>query len=131
MPIKGDNEMKKTLLTVLDPRGQPSGVFGHGLAAQPQPGGRMDPFTQVGSAVKRSRMAPRLASLDNKTVYLVETGFAGGYELLEDIQSWFSRNKPAVKTILVRKPGSMFNDAPELWAEIKKKGDAVILGVGG
>jgi hypothetical protein len=123
---------KKVLLTVLDPRGQPSGVFGHGLAAQPQPGGPMDPFTQKGSAVQRSRMAPRLASLDDKTVYLVETGFAGGYELLEDIQTWFSRHKPAVKTVLIRKPGSMFNDAPELWTEIKKKGgDAVIFGVGG
>jgi hypothetical protein len=122
---------KKTLLTVLDPRGQPSGVFGHGLAAQPKPGGTMDPFTQLGSAVQRSHLAPRLTSLDNKTVYLVETGFAGGYELLEDIQSWFSHHKPAVKTLLVRKPGNMFNDAPELWAEIKKKGDAVIFGVGG
>ena len=122
---------KKSLLTVLDPRGQPSGVFGHGLAAQPQQRAPMDPFTLVGSAVQRSRLAPRPASLDNKTVYLVETGFAGGYELLEDIQSWFTRHKPAVKTILVRKPGSMFSDAPELWAEIKKKGDAVIFGVGG
>jgi hypothetical protein len=128
---RNNMEKDKVLLKVLDPRGQPSGIFGHGLAANLKPGAPMDPFTQPGSEVQKSRMAPRLSSLDKKTVYLVNGGFAGSQEFLEDTQSWFNHHFPSTKTILVRKPGSMFNDAPELWAEIKKKGDAVIFGVGG
>ena len=37
------------------------------------------------------RMAPRLDSLDNKTIYLVDVGFAGGKEFLEELQAWFSQ----------------------------------------
>jgi len=120
-----------TLIRVLDPRGQPSGIFGHGLGAQPQPGGTMDPFIQPGGAVQKAQMAPRLFNLDNKTVYLVNTGFAGSQEFLEDTQKWFGINLPKTKTILIQKPGGMFSDAPDLWLEIKKNADAVVFGVGG
>ena len=36
-----------------------------------------------------------------------------------------------MKTVLVHKKTSMFTDDPELWVEIKAKGDAAIFGVGG
>jgi hypothetical protein len=36
-----------------------------------------------------------------------------------------------METILRRKQGNMFLDDPELWAEVKDKGHAVIFGVGG
>jgi hypothetical protein len=77
------------------------------------------------------RMAPRPGSLDNKTIYLVNTGFAGAREFLEELQAWFTKNMPSVKTVLVNKSGTMFADSPELWAELKKKADGVIFGVGG
>jgi hypothetical protein len=73
----------------------------------------------------------RLDTLDGKTVYVVDIGFGGGYEFLEELCAWFARNRPGVKTVLRRKKGNMFMDDPELWAEIKDKGDAVIFGVGG
>jgi hypothetical protein len=76
-------------------------------------------------------MAPRLDSLDNKTIYIVNTGFAGAREFLEELQAWFIKNKPSVKTVLVNKGGTMFSDSPDLWAELKKKADGVIFGVGG
>jgi hypothetical protein len=91
----------------------------------------MDPFTQKGSEVQQAYMAQRPASLEDKIVYLVNTGFAGSQEFLEDTQTWFAKHRTKVKTVLVRKPGGMFSDAPDLWEEIKKKGDAAILGVGG
>jgi hypothetical protein len=78
-----------------------------------------------------SRMAPRLDSLEGKTVYLVDTGFAGSHDFLEEVQGWFGRNMPSVKTVLFTKGGNMFSDSPDLWVEIKKKGDAVVFGVGG
>jgi hypothetical protein len=76
-------------------------------------------------------MAPRLDTLDGKTVYLVDCKFGGGNEFLREMQSWFSKNMPAVNTILKPKLGDMFTDDPALWAEVKEKGDAVVMGVGG
>jgi ATP-dependent phosphoenolpyruvate carboxykinase len=82
-------------------------------------------------ALGKLKMAPRLDKLDGKTVYLVNTGFAGGKEFIEELDGWFKRNKPAVKTVVVNKKTSMFTDDPELWVEIKKNADGVVFGVGG
>lgn len=118
--------------TVLDPRGQPSGIFGRRLDAQSNPRAILDPFEQPSGEIKPMSMAPRLSSLDGKTVYLVETGFAGSFEFLQELQEWFARNLPSVKTVIRHKRGTMFTDDPQLWAEMKASGaDATILGVGG
>jgi len=119
-------------LTVLDPHGQPSGIFGRRLDAQSNPRDILDPVAQPSSNLKPISMAPRLAALEGKTVYLVETGFAGSFEFMQELQDWFSRNMPGVKTVIRHKRGTMFTDDPELWNEIKSNdGDAAILGVGG
>ncbi len=78
-------------------------------------------------------LAKRLDSLENKTLYLVDIGFGGGYNFMLEVQRWFSENMPSVKTIARRKPGHVFSDANNegLWQEVKEKGDAVILGVAG
>jgi hypothetical protein len=123
--------MNKKLFTVLDPRGQPSGIFGRTVAVDAPMMDILDPFAQPEVSLESHHMAPRLESLDGKTLYLVDTGFVGGYEFLEEVQQWFSRHKPLVKTVLRRKEGTPFSDAPKLWVEIKEKGDAVIFGVGG
>jgi len=75
-------------------------------------------------------MAPRLSTLDGKTVYLVDTGFHGSDALLTQVAGWFSRNKPSVTTVFRRKAGPYAEDDPKLWAEIKDKGNAVIMAVG-
>jgi hypothetical protein len=76
--------------------------------------------------------AKRLGTLENKTVYLVDTGFGGSYNFMLQLQKWFAANMPTVKTIRKRKPGNVFmDDNNELWEEVKAKGDAVVLGVAG
>ena len=82
--------MKDLKLTVLDPRGQPAGMFGR----RGEPGSHMmvifNPETQPTITLDELvplRMATRLDSLDNKTVYLVDTGFAGSHDFLEDHKS--------------------------------------------
>jgi hypothetical protein len=75
-------------------------------------------------------MAPRLNSLDGKTVWLVDTGFEGGGMLLQQIQLWFKTNMPSVNTVFRRKAGPYMEDDPTLWKEIKEKGDAAIMAVG-
>jgi hypothetical protein len=128
--------MKKngTKLTVLDPVGQPSGIFGRRLNVDSPMFAIHDPVHQprdTAEALGALKMAPRLEGLEGKTVYLVNTGFAGGKEFIEEVDGWFKRNKPSVKTVVRHKKTSMFTDDPELWAEIKKNSDAVVFGVGG
>ena len=119
-------------LMVLDPHGQPSGIFGRRLDAESNPRAILDPFEQPSGEIKPMSMAPRLSSLDGKTVYLVETGFAGSFEFLQELQDWFAKNFPSVKTVIRHKRGTMFTDDPQLWTEMKSsRADAAILGVGG
>ena len=103
----GTSKPATSLCTVLDPRGQPT------MLVEPLP------------------LAPRLDTIDGKTVYLIDVGFGGGWEFLEEAAGWFSRNLPGVKTVLQHKKGIMFVDEPEMWAELKERADAVIFGVGG
>jgi hypothetical protein len=75
-------------------------------------------------------MAPRLNSLDQKTVWLVDTGFEGGGMLLEQIRLWFNQNMPTVKVVFRRKAGPYMEDDPALWKEIRERGNAAIMAVG-
>ena len=91
----------------------------------------LDPLGTPVDTKKYLSMAPRLDTLEGKTVYLVDVGFAGGYDFLEQLSDWFTRRMPGTRIVLKHKPGNMFIDAPDLWAEIKEKGHAVVFGVGG
>jgi hypothetical protein len=85
-----------------------------------------------GAGVSSWPMAPRLTGLDGKTVYLVNQGFGGSDLFMEQLQAWFSKHMPSVKTVLRRKTGFIFrDDTTDLWKEIKADGDAVIFGVAG
>lgn len=121
-------------IIVLDPRGQPSGIFGRRLNVDSPMHAIHDPVFQprdTTESLEAMQMAPRLDSLDGKTVYIVNTGFAGSPEFMEELREWFTKNHPEIKTELRHKKTSMFTDEPELWAEIKANGDAAIVGVGG
>ncbi len=123
------------LENVLDPVGQPSGIFGRiSDPTSKNTGVVLDPYrqpTQKLSSMEGQLMAPRLDTLDGKVVYLVETGFNGARDFMDQVAEWFSREMPAVKIESRSTKGSMFTDDPPLWAEIKEKGDAAIIGVGG
>jgi len=81
-------------------------------------------------AIQMLAMAPRLDTLKGKTIYVVDDGFVGGDVLLNEIVAWFGRNMPEVKAVYRRKAGGFTADDPVLWAEIKEKGDAMIMGMG-
>ncbi len=79
-----------------------------------------------------SSLAPRLDSIEGKTVYLIDTGFGGSGKFLDQLQAWFAERMPSVKTVRRRKTGNIFrDDTKDLWAEVKESGQAAILGVAG
>jgi hypothetical protein len=76
-------------------------------------------------------MAPRLDSLDGKTIYIVDDGFVGGDNLLLEMVDWFEQNYPNTRTLFKRKGGGGFEaEDPKLWAEIRENASAVIIGMG-
>jgi hypothetical protein len=75
-------------------------------------------------------MAPRLKTLDRKTIYLVSDGFPGADHFLNQISIWFQKHMPSVKTVYRLKAGALPDDDPKLWAEIKAHGNAVIMAIG-
>lgn len=81
----------------------------------------------------RVPLTPRLDTLDDKTIYLVDMNYEGfgRTAVLYEIQTWFAENMPSVKTILKLKSGSYISDDPALWKEIAADGDGVIMGVAG
>ena len=84
--------------------------------------------------VARVPLAPRLDTLEGKTIYIVDMNYEGmgGTPVLGEMQRWFAKNMPGVKTVLKLKSGSYISDDPALWKEIaSNKGSGVILGVAG
>ncbi len=92
------------LITVHDPRGYPPKVTG-------------------------KRLAPRLASLDGKVVYLVDCLFDNSAVFMEQLRQWFAAQLPSVETRIIRPRESWVDDA-DMRTKIASEGNAAILGVG-
>ncbi len=75
-------------------------------------------------------LAPRLDTLDGKTVYLVDCRFDDSDVFLQQMQAWFADNLPSVTTVFKPINNVYTKDDPETWEEIKARGDAAIVGVG-
>ena len=91
-------------LTVHDPRGFPPKVTG-------------------------KQLAPRLQTLDNKVLYLVDCLFDNSEVFMEQLRQWFAQHLPAVVTRVI-KPRESWVDDPRMRERIAADGDAAIFGVG-
>ena len=81
--------------------------------------------------IKLKKMAPRLNTLDGKTIYFVDDGFIGGDNLLYEMIDWFKANYPRTNVIYKRKGGMGFEaEDPALWAEMREKADGIIIALG-
>lgn len=79
-------------------------------------------------AIQTKQMAPRLDTLDGKTIYFVNTGYIGTDRLMEVMSDWFKANYPKTNIVMAR--GSMTRIPPAVMTEIGEKADAAIVGLG-
>ena len=100
-----DVSTKPNLITVLNPKGQPP------------------PIVLV-------PMAPRLDTLDGKTIYVVDINYTGTRQFQEELAGVLSEQYPSANVILKVKSGSYSENDPALWSEIGEKVDAVVMGLG-
>ena len=103
--LSSASRAQESKITVLNPLGQPP-------------------------AIVRVPMAPRIDSLEGKTIYIVDIGFTDTHQLFTEMQSLLQEKYPNTTWIVRKKIGTYFNDDPELWKEIKEKGHGMIIGVG-
>ena len=92
------------LLTVHDPRGYAPQVTG-------------------------KRLAPRLDTLEGKTIHLVDCLFDNSEVFMQQLQQWFAEHMPSVRTQIV-KPRESWVDDPDMRKKIAAEGNAAIIGVG-
>ena len=75
-------------------------------------------------------MAPRLDTLEGKTIYIVDVMYPLTHQLFEEIQKVFSEKYPKTKWVVKSKAGTYFDNDQKLWEEIKANGQGMIIGVG-
>jgi len=75
-------------------------------------------------------LAPRLSTLEGKTVYLVDCRFDDSDVFLKQMQAWFAEHMPGVRTVFKPISSVYLRDDPTTWEEIKARGHAAIVGVG-
>jgi hypothetical protein len=80
--------------------------------------------------VTRKALAPRLASLEGRTVYLVDCRFDDSDVFLRQMQAWLAEHMPGVKTVFKPISSVYLKDDPTTWKEIRARGHAAIVGVG-
>ena len=81
-------------------------------------------------AVTHKPLAPRLDTLDGKTVYLVDCRFDDSDIFLQQMQAWFAEHMPSVKTVFKPISSVYLKDDPATCEEIQARGDAAVIGVG-
>ncbi len=80
--------------------------------------------------IARKELAPRLSTLESKTVYLVDCRFDDSDVFLRQVEAWFAEHMPGVRTVFKPISSVYLNDDPTTWEEIKARGHAAIVGVG-
>lgn len=80
--------------------------------------------------IRRIPMAERPATLDGKTVYIVDTKYPRTREFVDELVKILKERRPKTNWVLKDKFGGYMDDDPKLWAEIKEHAQAAIVLIG-
>jgi hypothetical protein len=80
--------------------------------------------------IRKIPMATRPATLDDKTVYIVDTKYANTKPFVNELFAALKSKYPNTNWVLRNKLGGYMDDDPKLWAEIKEKNAAAIVLLG-
>jgi hypothetical protein len=80
--------------------------------------------------IRKIPMATRPATLDGKTVYIVDTKYPNTKPFVNELLNALKAKYPKVNWIVRDKYAGYMDDDPNLWKEIKEKGAASIVLVG-
>ena len=75
-------------------------------------------------------MAPRLDSLDGKTIYIVDIRWPYTQQFTQQLREVLAGRYPHTEFRLQEKAGAYGQTDPPLWEEIAQQGDAMILATG-
>ena len=80
--------------------------------------------------IRKIPMAVRPATLDDKTVYVVDIKYAMTRPFVNELMSALKAKYPKTNWVLKEKLGMYMDDDPNLWKEIKEKAAGAIVLVG-
>ncbi len=80
--------------------------------------------------IERTPMAPRLDTIEGKTIYIVNDGYPGSEILCAEMEKGFKETYPSTTFIYKDKRGGMGGADQALWTEMEEKADAMIIPLG-
>ena len=80
--------------------------------------------------IRKIPMAKRPATLDDKTVYIVDTKYPNTKPFVEALLAALKAKYPKTTWVVKEKLGGYMDDDPNLWKETKEKATAAIVLVG-
>ena len=80
--------------------------------------------------IRKIPMAKRLATLDGKTVYIVDTKYPNTKPFVNELVAALKTKYSKTTWVLKEKLGGYMDDDPALWKEIKEKGSGAIVLIG-
>ena len=80
--------------------------------------------------IRKIPMAPRPATLDGKTVYIVDSKYPNTKPFVQELYTALTANYPKTTWVLREKRAGYMDDDPTLWKEIKEKDACAIVLLG-
>ena len=80
--------------------------------------------------IRKIPMAPRQATLDGKTIYIVDTKYPNTKPFVNELAAALQAKYPKTTWTIRDKYAGYMDDDPKLWAEIKEKGAGAIVLLG-
>ena len=99
------------------------------LSAQSEKISVLNP-TGIKPEIRKIPMAQRPATIEGKTIYIVDTKYPNTKPFVEELYAGLKNKYPKTDWVLKEKIGSYMQDDPNLWKEIKEKaaGAVILLG---